>query len=279
MSTKFILILIVLLAPIIGGLLYGIERKVRARMQRRIGPPILQPFYDFFKLLQKRTVIVHSTHAFLSIIHFLTLWFAVGILILGGDFIMVVYLHLMSSALLIIAGYSTRSIFSHLGANRLALSILAYEPVLILIAISVYLLTGSFNISSIYSLNVPLITKLPLAFVALILVLPIKLKKSPFDVAEAHQEITGGAEIEYSGVFFEFLYTAKWLDYVFCYSLVYLFGASNPILGIGLVFLTFLFINALDNATARVDYKQMIKFSLLISLPIAFVNLILTLII
>ena len=279
MSTKFILILIVLLAPIIGGLLYGIERKVRARMQRRIGPPILQPFYDFFKLLQKRTVIVHSTHAFLSIIHFLTLWFAVGILILGGDFIMVVYLHLMSSALLIIAGYSTRSIFSHLGANRLALSILAYEPVLILIAISVYLFTGSFNISSIYSLNVPLITKLPLAFVALILVLPIKLKKSPFDVAEAHQEITGGAEIEYSGVFFEFLYTAKWLDYVFCYSLVYLFGASNPILGIGLVFLTFLFINALDNATARVDYKQMIKFSLLISLPIAFVNLILTLII
>ena len=45
--------ILILLLPIIGGLVYGVERVVRARMQNRIGPPVLQPFYDMFKLLGK----------------------------------------------------------------------------------------------------------------------------------------------------------------------------------------------------------------------------------
>lgn len=266
----------VLLAPVIGGLIYGLERVVRARMQRRIGPPVLQPFYDFMKLLDKRKMIVHSTHAFLGIVHFFSLWFALAVLLLGGDLILVIFLHLLSASLLILAGYSTRSIFSHLGANRLAMSILAYEPVLILIAVSMYMVTGSFEASSVFAFDQPLLFKMPLAFVALLLVLPIKLKKSPFDVAEAHQEITGGVELEYSGIFYEAVYTARWLDLVFCYTLVYLFGASDPLLGLGLVLFTFLFINALDNSSARVSYKQMLRFSIAIALPVAFASLLLS---
>lgn len=276
MNNILIPIIIVVLAPIIGGLIFGIERKVKARMQRRIGPPILQPFYDFFKLAEKRVMLVHSAHAFFGIMHFIAVWFALGVLVFGGDLILVIFLHLMSTALLILGGFSTRSVFSHLGANRSALSALAYEPILIIIAVSIYMLTNSFEVSSIFDYNQPLVVKMPLAFVALLLILPIKLKKSPFDVAEAHQEITGGAEIEYSGIFFEFIYTAKWLDYVFCYFLVYLFGANNPVIGGTLVVLTFLYINALDNSTARVDYKQMLRFSMYVALPAAFINLLLT---
>lgn len=267
------MIILIILAPLIGGLVYGLERVVRARMQRRIGPPVLQPFYDFFKLADKRRMIVHSTHAFLGIVHFFSLWFALAVLLLGGDLILVIFLHLLSASLLILAGYSTRSIFSHLGANRMAMSILAYEPVLILIAVSLYMVTGSFEVSSVFAYGEPLLFKMPLAFVALLLVLPIKLKKSPFDVAEAHQEITGGVELEYSGIFYEAVYTAKWLDIVFCYTLVYLFGASNPLLGLGLVLFTFLYVNALDNSSARVSYKQMLRFSLAVALPVAFISL------
>jgi ech hydrogenase subunit B len=257
-------------------LIYGFERIVKARMQRRIGPPLLQPFYDFLKLADKRKMIVHSTHAFLGIMHFFSLWFALAVLLLGGDFILVIFLHLLSTSLLILAGYSTRSIFSHLGANRMAVSVLAYEPILILIAVAAFMTTGSFDIFSIFSYNQPLLLKMPLAFVALMLILPIKLKKSPFDVAEAHQEITGGVELEYSGIFFEAIYTAKWLDEIFCYTLVYLFGASNPLIGLGLVLFAFIFVNALDNSSARVSYKQMLRFSLTIALPIAFINLLLS---
>ena len=73
MNSLVIPILLIVLAPIIGGLVYGIERKVKARMQRRIGPPILQPFYDFLKLADKRVMIVHSAHAFFGIMHFVSL--------------------------------------------------------------------------------------------------------------------------------------------------------------------------------------------------------------
>ena len=276
MNKLTVTLLLIVLAPVIGGLVYGFERIVKARMQRRTGPPLLQPFYDFLKLADKRKMMVHSTHAFLGIMHFFSLWFALAVLLLGGDLILVIFLHLLSTALLILAGFSTRSVFSHLGANRTAISILCYEPVLILIAVAVYMLTGSFEAGSVFTYTSPLLFKMPLAFVALLLILPIKLKKSPFDVAEAHQEITGGVELEFSGIFYEAVYTAKWLDYVFCYTLVYLFGASNPFLGLGLVLFVFLYLNALDNSSARVNYKQMLRFSLLITLPIAFINLILT---
>lgn len=273
MNSTLIAIILILIAPLLGGLLYGFERIVKARMQRRIGPPLLQPFYDFLKLADKRKMVVHSAHAFLGIMHFFSLWFAVAILLLGGDLILVIFLHLLSSALLILAAYSTRSIFSHLGANRMAISILAYEPVLIIIAVSIYILTGSFDAGAAFSSEQPLLYKMPLAFIALLLVLPIKLKKSPFDVAEAHQEITGGAEIEFSGIFFEAIYTAKWLDYVFCYTLVFLFAGSNILLGIALMAFTFLYLNALDNSSARVNYKQMLRFSLCVSFSLAFINL------
>jgi len=276
MNNILVPVLMILLAPVIGGLLYGFERIIKARMQRRIGPPLLQPFYDFLKLADKRKMMVHSTHAFLGIMHFVSLWFALAVLLLGGDLILVIFLHLLSTSLIILAGFSTLSIFSHLGANRTAISILAYEPVLILIAVSIYMVTGSFDSSAVFSYEEPLLFKMPLAFIALLLILPIKLKKSPFDVGEAHQEITGGVELEFSGIFFEAVYTAKWLDYVFCYTLVYLFGANNPLLGIGLVLLVFLYVNALDNSSARVSYRQMLRFSLMVALPIAFINLLLT---
>lgn len=275
MNNIVIQALLIILAPVLGGLLYGLERVVKARMHRRIGPPILQPFYDFLKFLDKRIMIVHSTHAFLGIVHFIALWFALAALILGADFILVIFLHLLSTAVLILGGFSTRSIFSHLGANRSAISVLAYEPVLILIAISAFMQTGSFDIAALFSAEKPPLFTMPLAFIALLAILPIKLKKSPFDVSEAHQEVVGGVELEYSGIFFETIYTAKWLDYVFCYLLVFMFGGSNWWLGLLLVALTFIYINALDNSTARVNYKQMLRFSLWVALPLAFVNLLL----
>ena len=112
MNGLLVPVLMILFAPLIGGLVYGFERIIKARMQRRIGPPLLQPFYDFLKLADKRKMIVHSTHAFLGIMHFVSLWFALAVLLLGGDLILVIFLHLLSTSLLILAGYSTRSILA-----------------------------------------------------------------------------------------------------------------------------------------------------------------------
>ena len=48
------------LGPFVGGILAGLDRKLSAKMQRRVGPPVLQPFYDVYKLLSKQTTVVNS---------------------------------------------------------------------------------------------------------------------------------------------------------------------------------------------------------------------------
>ena len=58
-TVKIILSIVayIILAPVIGGLMSGIDRKITARMQGRQGPPILQPFYDVIKLLKIKEIL------------------------------------------------------------------------------------------------------------------------------------------------------------------------------------------------------------------------------
>lgn len=264
--------LLTLFAPLAGGLLYGFERIVRARMQNRQGPPLLQPFYDMFKLLDKVPSIIHPAHALLAIVHFVSLWAVVGMLIYGGHLLYIIFLHLFSSILLVVAGFSVRSIYSHIGANRELMSIIAYEPILILVACGFYLLNGSFHTSHIRADEAHLVMLLPL-FVAFIFASLIKLKKSPFDAAEAHQEIVGGVEIEYGGIYYEFLYMAKWLENIFIYLFAALFAGENLLLAFGIVASLFLLLNLIDNTTARVRVDHLLRITLAIALSLGVLNL------
>ncbi len=260
------------LAPILGGLVYGGERVLRARMQRRQGPPLLQPFYDMFKLLDKRTLIIHAPHALLALAHFAVLWFSIAAIFLGWNLLYIIFLHLFAQILLILAGYSVRSPYSHIGSNRELLMVVAYEPILILVAVGFYLVSGSFEIAEIVK-GENYLLQIPLLFAALLIIVPIKVKKSPFDVGEAHQEIVGGIEVEYSGVFYEFLYMSRFLEYIFIYSFVYLFGGESHWLGAVLVFGVFLLVNLVDNATARVRPAHMLKIIYTVAVSLAVVNL------
>ena len=262
----------ILTAPLIGGLVYGGERVLRARMQRRMGPPLLQPFYDMFKLMEKRTLIVHATHALLGVAHFFLLWLCVAALFLGWNLIYIVFLHLFATMTLVWAGYSVNSPYSHVGSNRELLALVAYEPVLLLVAVGFYLGTGSFEVTQILQQQ-SLLLQTPLLFAALLMIIPIKVKKSPFDVVEAHQEIVGGVEVEYSGLFYEFLYMARFLEYLFVYSFVYLFGGSSHWLGAALVAGAFLLVNLVDNATARVRTADMVRIVYMLALPLALLNI------
>ena len=121
-------------------------------------------------------MIVHSTHAFLGIIHFISLVCTRhtnnGRRFYIGD-LYIINSHYHSG------GIQYALFFSHLGANQTAISILAYEPVLVIIAISAFMLTGSFDISALYAMRSSSAFKMPLAFVALLLILPVKLKNHP----------------------------------------------------------------------------------------------------
>ena len=251
-------LLLTLLAPLFGTLIAGEDRRVRARMQRRQGPPILQPFYDMFKLLDKRPMMVHSLHVILGVMHFVALWASIGIFMFGGHLLYVIFMHLLSVIFLVLAGYSVRSPFSHIGANRELLALVAYEPVLILMAAGFYLHAGSFDVSVIMQSS-PALFSMPLMFIALLILLPVKLKKSPFDAPEAHQELVGGVEIEYSGFFYEVIYMAKMTEIVFVYALVFIFGGAHLWLGALLVLGSFFLVNAVDNATGRIRIDNLVQ--------------------
>ncbi len=268
-------LVVTLLAPLIGGFVYGIERILRARMQARVGPPLLQPFYDFFKLLEKRSMVVHSFHAFMGVMYLFGTWFSLYVLLSGGDLLVAIFFHLLSLAFLVVGGFSVRSPYSILGSMRELLHMVAYEPLFVLAAAGLYLVTGTFQISQILHSDKLPILYLPMVFVALLLSLPSVLKKSPFDVAEAHQEIIGGPEIEYSGKFYEAIYTAKWIEYVYAFFFVLLFAGGNWFLGALLVLISFFLVNLIDNATARVNFRQMVAFHWYVLIPLAVINLML----
>jgi ech hydrogenase subunit B len=262
----------ILLAPFLGGLIYGIERVLRARMQNRIGPPILQPFYDMYKLLDKQPFMINSYHIVFAFMHMITLWIVIAMIIFGSNLLYVVFIHLLATVFLVLAGYSANSIYSHIGSNRELMSTIAYEPILIFITIGFYMVNGTFEISTIWTNSSSFLSLFPL-FLALLLIIPIKLKKSPFDATEAHQEIVGGVEVEFSGVFFEILYMAKWIEYIFIYLLVFLFSGDNYILGLLLSVGVFFIINLVDNSTARIKIDALIKIVLTIGLTLSILNI------
>lgn len=266
--------ILTLFAPIFGGLLYGIERKLKARMQSRKGPPLLQPFYDLFKLADKRAMIIHSYHALMGVFHFLAAWVALSVLLFGGDLLVAIFFHLLSTSLLVVAGYSAKSTYSRLGSTRELIAISAAEPILILASVAFYMHTKSFEVSKILA-SEPTICASILGFVALLVTAPVLLKKSPFDAAEAHQEIVGGAEIEFSGIFYEAVYTAKWLDMLFVFAVIFLFGGNNFILGLSLAALSFFAVLLVDNSTARVRYKDLVKIIYTVAFTLSVANILL----
>jgi len=264
-----------LLSPILGGFIYGFERILRARMQNRVGPPLLQPFYDFLKLMDKRPMIIHSFHAFMGIMYLVGTWFSLYVLLSGGDILIAIFFHVLSLAFLVLGGFSVRSPYSVVGSIRKLTHMLAYEPIFVLTAAGLYLVTGTFQISDILRSSTLPLLYLPLVFVAFILSIPAVLEKSPFDVAEAHQEIIGGAEIEYSGRFYEALYTGRWLEYIYVFFFVFLFAGRHYFLGALLVLLSFLAVNLIDNSTVRVNFRQMVSFHWYILIPLIAVNIML----
>ena len=92
-----------ILAPIIGCLLAGAERKISARMQGRVGPPLLQPYYDVRKLLGKQEASVSGVDGLYMTCALVFTAIAGGIFFTGGNLLMSVFLATMASLMLIVA--------------------------------------------------------------------------------------------------------------------------------------------------------------------------------
>jgi ech hydrogenase subunit B len=266
----------ILIAPLIGGLIAGVDRKISAHMQGRVGPPVLQPFYDVGKLFEKEKTVANDSQRFYVISYFVFMIFAGALFFAGGDLLLVIFALTLAQVFLVLGAYSANSPYSHIGAERELIQIMAYEPMVIIAAVGMYVVTKSFNVGTIASYPQPLVLFLPAIFIGFIYILTIKLRKSPFDIStshHAHQEIVKGVTTEFSGPTLGLIEVTHWYEIVFLLGFVYLFFAFSPLIGIIAVALVYLLELLIDNASARVKWQLVMRSSWLIAAIVGVVNL------
>lgn len=268
------------LAPIVGCLLDGVDRKISARMQGRVGPSILQPYYDVRKLLEKERASVNTVEGTYIACALLFALVAGGVFFSGGNLLLCIFVITLSSLFFIMAAYSTRSPYAEVGAHRETLQVMCYEPMVLMMAIVVFQASGSFDIAGLFSLDTPIIATTFGAWVGLLVILTIKLRKSPFDISSshhAHQEIVRGITTEMSGPTLAKVEILHWVENVLFMGWVGMFFINaNPIsiaVAIIVAVLVYFFEIWIDNNFARVKWQAMFKIAWLSSLVLGGVNI------
>jgi ech hydrogenase subunit B len=270
-------IIVIILAPFVGGFLTGLDRKITAHMQGRKGPPIIQPFYDVIKLFGKQRMAVNKMQDAYVLAFFMFTAAALVMLFTSQDILMLVFVLAFGNISLIMGAMSVRSPYSRIGAQREIMQLMAAEPVIILTAVGIYLVTGSFLISSVSKYGLPLIAVMPLQFVALLMVLTIKLRKSPFDFSTSHhghQELIKGLTIEFSGAQLAIIEISHWLELLILLGIVTLFCAQPIWIGLLIALAVFFIEILIDNVSARTTWVWMLKVAGLFGLGLSIANII-----
>ena len=292
-----------------GMLLCGIDRKLVARMQKRIGPPILQPFYDFFKLLGKETIVPAAANRtvfllaplvglaaqvvlqlFIPVFHFNAFR---GV----ADVIVILYLLLIPALSVILGAASSGSPYAGVGLSREMVTVLSVELPLVLVLLAVAKTVGNalgtglcFSLTDIVNYQIAngsLLTRLSMlpAAAAMLLIIPGETGSHPFDAAEAETEICEGMLAEYSGAplaVYKLTHAVKVLTLTSLFVALFLggVGVGIPAVDALIVFalcivVTAIFISLVHAVTARLKIEQLFKYYWTVVSGLALVSLVL----
>ncbi|HET6609098.1 MAG TPA: NADH-quinone oxidoreductase subunit H [Rhodopila sp.] len=207
------MLLVLALAPA----LTGVTRKMKARLQRRIGPPILQPYRDLRRLFGKDVVLADNSSWLFRVAPYLIFaatWvaaalvptFRTGLLFSwAGDLIAIVALLGAARFIQAVAALDTGTSFGGIGASREIMIASLAEPAMIMVVFTVALVAGSSQLSTIAAFMADaggLRVSLAMALVALIIVALAENARIPVDNPSTHLEVTMVHEamvLEYSG--------------------------------------------------------------------------------
>jgi NADH-quinone oxidoreductase subunit H len=220
-----------LFMAVTGALLSWFDRKISARVQFRKGPPLLQPFYDFFKLLLVKETILpkHGSPFVFLLAPLLAVFGAVmaGVFILlplfnintgfSGDLLVIFYLLTLPSFSYIIGSLASGNPLAAVGGSREMKLIISYELTFLLFIAAVIMKNGQhFDLKSVIETQqsgTPFIGSISgvLLFIAGIFCIQAKLAMVPFDMPEAEAELSEGIFIEYSGPPYAMIKLAKFI--------------------------------------------------------------------
>ncbi|MEM0029269.1 MAG: complex I subunit 1 family protein [Ignisphaera sp.] len=242
-----------LIAFIVLALIFEwIERKLIARIQWRVGPlltgfkGVLQPFYDFAKLLLKEEVEIEGMNTYLAdfsiILYvlssvlgllFIPLFVSTSLYSFNEDFIVVPLTFALSAVAQTLMGLSIQSSFTVVGTGRLVVQYAMYESLLLITLALPFMQCNTLSMSDIVKVQsrYPILLVQPLGFVVALIALLAKLEKPPFDLPHAKQEIAAGWMTEYCCRRLAFIQLGKDLEMVYGVALittVFLGGGQGP---------------------------------------------------
>jgi len=305
------LTLIVFVIAAVGTLVWGlllrwVDRKVTARVQWRVGPPIYQTFADVIKLLGKENLMPSTARGtgFLAApiiavaaaaVAATILWIAVFDLQIPmmGDLIVVVYLLIIPALMMIMGASASGNPHASVGAAREMKLLLSYElPMLLAILVAVihcgwtFRLGGEGGIIATQQASGTVLYSLSgvLALIVSILCMQAKLGQVPFDLAEAECEIMSGVFVEYSGPSLAYWFMSRaMLLAIMPLLLITVFwgGLTLSVLGIlafaGKYVLLVALVTVIRNTNPRMRIDQTVKFFWFGLTPVAVLAVILAL--
>jgi len=206
------------LTALMGLLASWVDRKLTARIQYRVGPPLLQPLTDILKLLGKESLMPIGSDkiTFLAapIIGLASVIAVSTVLWVNnlnpqetfiGDVIVVIYLLLVPAISIIMGGFASGNPLASLGASREMKLLLSYElPFILVVLVPVIKADFSIRLGDILATQaqngiMAFSWSGGLALLIAVMCTQAKLALVPFDIPEAETEIAHGVLIEYSG--------------------------------------------------------------------------------
>lgn len=292
-----------LFAAVVGAFLSWYDRKITAWVQFRKGPPMLQPFYDFFKLLLvKETILpkLGSKGVFLAAPVFAVFGASIaGVYILmpllgietgfKGDIIVIFYLLTIPSLTYIIGALASGNPLAAVGGSREMKLILSYElTFLLVIAAIIYKSEMHMSYDKIIALqkiNGALAGSISgiILFIVAIFCIQAKLALVPFDQPEAETEIAHGIMIEYSGTPYAMIKLAKYIMFfilpAFLIGLLWgglNFEGINILWSVLKILFVVLLLTLIRNTNPRVKIKQAVSFFMVWMNLLAIIAIVLT---
>jgi len=278
-----------LFMAVTGGLLSWYDRKITARVQFRKGPPLLQPFWDFLKLvLVKETILPRQGSRFVFLLAPVLALFGAtmaGLFILlpllnietgfKGDIIVIFYLLTLPSFSYIIGSLASGNPIAAVGASREMKLIISYELTFLLVVAAVIMKSGQeLDLSSIIAAqqsDKPFIGSISgvLLLVAGLFCIQAKLGMVPFDMPEAEAELASGIYIEYSGPPYAMIRLAKYIMLFILPAFIVALLMNGMTGGTGILWLILkilgivLLITLIRNTNPRLKIKQASSFFLI----------------